>query len=203
MRICDCCFSYQQHHTPFKASLDNLPFRAIATIASYLPVSSVFSISQANHSLHRTLFSKDFDLSFWKFTLLRAQSQPSSLNTILDDQERSVCGYFHNLDQVGKLSPSVQTNTNTSRTQLTSSEMQLSVRITNDDVEIPTFSSTEGCYWRLEYIKCIAVPGSLKCSLSFLNYSVVSYDWHWYDKWYSSFLLILYILWRMIWIILM
>ena len=173
MRICDSCFSYQQHHTPFKASLGNLPFRAVATIASYLPVSSVLSISQTNHSLHRILFSKDFDLSFWKFSLLKAQSQPASLKTILDDQERSVNSFFHNLDHLGNSSPSMQNNANTSQTQLIGSDMQLSVRITSDDVEISTFSSTEGCYWRLEYIKCIAIPGNLKCALTFLDYSVV------------------------------
>ena len=181
MRICDNCFSYQQHHTPFKASLDNLPFRAIATIASYLPVSSVFSISQTNHSLHRILFSKDFDLSFWKFSLLKAQSQPASLKTILDDQERLVSIFSRNLNHLGKSSPSTQTDSNPSRTQLVGSDMQLSVRITSDDVEIPTFSSTEGCYWRLEYIKCIAIPGDLKCALSFLDYSVVCWDWYLYE----------------------
>lgn len=176
MRICDSCFSYQQHHTPFKVSLDNLPFRAVATIASYLPVSSIFSLSQTNHSLHRILFSKDFDVSFWKFSVLKSQSQPASFQTILDDQEQLANSYFRNFDNLGKSSPSKQSNENPNRTQQMNSDMQLSVRIISDDVEISTFSSTEGCYWRLEYIKCIAIPGSLKCALSFLDYSLVSFD---------------------------
>lgn len=51
--------------------------------------------------------------------------------------------------------------------------MQLSGRLSSDDFEVPVLNSTEGCYWRLEYIKNIAIPGHLKCALAFLNYPVV------------------------------
>lgn len=117
---------------------------------------------------------------------MNSQNRSIPIQTFIDEHETIVLSQF-------TLNQSAHPNPHSSSTALSSphgsrnnssfninsnnlrggSEMQLSGRMSSDDFEVSVLSSTDGCYWRLEYIKNIAIPGHLKCALAFLNYPVV------------------------------
>ena len=156
LRICDNCFSHSFHHS--LSSVDSLPFRAIAIIASFLPLNSVFSLSQVNKHLHRVLFSKDFDLTFWRFRTMRAQNQVIFLKDLIDENEK-----------IAKQCALRFASENETPT------LQLSVRFSESKggLETSSMSSTDGCHWRLEYIRIVAFSESLHCALYFVTYPIV------------------------------
>lgn len=134
-----------------------LPFRAITTIASFLPIRSVLCLSQVNKHLHRILFSKDFDLTFWRYRTLHAQNQVTSLTDLLNENERMA---------KHKLCFTTEYETPT---------LQLSVSLSGSkrDLETSSMSLTDGCHWRLEYVRIVAFSGSLHCSFIFIRYPIV------------------------------
>ena len=134
------------------SSLPSLPFSALVTISSYLPISSTLSLSCASKSLHRIMTSRDFDNTFWHYchdsTL---PSRPSLAEYISANEQSSKHG------------------------EANEDSFQLSVQISraHEDAEVGTLYCTDGCRWRLAYIETVVVPRNLACALSFLSYPLV------------------------------
>ncbi len=53
--------------------------------------------------------------------------------------------------------------------------LQLSVSLSGSkrDLETSSMSLTDGCHWRLEYVRIVAFSGSLHCSFIFIRYPIV------------------------------
>lgn len=152
-RVCNNCYA---HHTD---ALSDLPFFCLINIASFLPTSSIFHLSESSKTLHRALFSKDCDETLWKFLTLRAQKQPISLTQLLEQNAANSRRLHRDI-----IPPS----------------LQLSVHRTGSrgDDETPAMTVTDGCKWRLEYVRIVGFSGSLKCALFFVQYPIISLRIH-------------------------
>ena len=151
--MCNKCYAHQTD------ALSDLPFFCLVSIASYLPTCSIFHLSESSKTLHRALFSKDCDETLWKFLTLRAQKQPISLVQLLEQNAANSRRVHRDV-----LPPS----------------LQLSVHRTGSrrDDETPAMAVTDGCKWRLEYVRIVGFSGSLKCALFFVQYPIVAFPSH-------------------------
>lgn len=152
-RVCHDCALRLKRIQEMPSPLVSLPFSALVTISSYLPISSTLSLSRINKSFHRIMTSRDFDNTFWRYNHDSVLPSRSSLSEYIYANEQS--GLSEN------------------KTNEDSFQLSVQVSPTDEDTEVGTLYCTDGCRWRLAYIETVVVPQSLSCAVTFLSYPVV------------------------------
>lgn len=79
--MCESCTHRLDSQPTF--SFEQLPFSCLAAVSSFLPISSVLSLSRVSKQLHRVFSSRDFDVSYWQYAYKRATKKANILRPYL------------------------------------------------------------------------------------------------------------------------
>ena len=145
-RVCNACHSIKQQQSTDLFS--GLSFREKCSISSFLSPREVLSLGGVNQSTHREFTSCEFDGLYWFY-----QCNSLPFYSLLFQQESEEKG-FHDNEETNLL-------------------IHLSSSFGMN--EISDHCCIDGCYWRLHYMKTIAISRSLQSAFSLVSHHLVRF----------------------------